>query len=87
MRIHGAVVAIQAGIVGICVAFDSRTWELATTMGYPYLLATDLTEGDDLHALLSKVHFDAADFDRKRVLLKDNLEQLLSHSPLEFTLS
>jgi len=87
MRIHGAVAAIQAGIVGICVAFDSRTWELATTMGYPYLLATDLTEGDGLHALLSKVRFDPDDFDTKRALLKDNLEQLLSHSPLEFKLS
>lgn len=87
MRIHGAVAAIQAGIVGICVAFDSRTWELATTMGYPYLLATDLVEGDDLPALLSKVRFDPGDFDRKRALLKENLEQLLSHSPLEFTLS
>jgi hypothetical protein len=37
MRIHGAVAAIQSGGLGVCVAFDSRTLELAHTMGYPYI--------------------------------------------------
>src|SRR5690606_1779062 len=46
MRIHGAIAAIQAGKLGVCVAFDSRTLELCQTMGYPYIDANDLTRPD-----------------------------------------
>ncbi|HEX8044298.1 polysaccharide pyruvyl transferase family protein [Rhizobium sp.] len=66
MRIHGAVAAIQAGRLGICVAFDSRTLELARTMGVPYILAQDVKEGQSLKDLLDIVHFDANDFEEKR---------------------
>ncbi|MDK4713669.1 polysaccharide pyruvyl transferase family protein [Rhizobium sp. CNPSo 4039] len=66
MRIHGAVAAIQAGRLGICIAFDSRTLELARTMGVPYIIAHEVKEGQSLKELLGIVHFEAADFDEKR---------------------
>jgi len=66
MRIHGAVAAIQAGRLGVCVAFDSRTLELAKTMGVPYILSQDIEEGHSLLDLLDLVHFDPHEFEEKR---------------------
>lgn len=66
MRIHGAVAAIQAGKLGICVTFDSRTKELAETMGYPYLPMDRLIKGQTLVQMLDHVIFDADLFDRAR---------------------
>jgi hypothetical protein len=34
-RVHGAMLAIQAGIPAACIAHDSRTLELCETMGIP----------------------------------------------------
>ncbi|WP_111803953.1 polysaccharide pyruvyl transferase family protein [Agrobacterium tumefaciens] len=66
MRIHGAVAAIQAGKLGVCVAFDSRTLELAQTMGVPYVRATDIQDGMSLVDILDQVQFNADEFEQKR---------------------
>jgi hypothetical protein len=75
MRIHGAVAAIQAGKLGVCVAFDSRTKELAQTMGYPYLPVDKIEPDATLNAMLNSVIFDADTFDQSR---KRNAETVCS---------
>jgi polysaccharide pyruvyl transferase WcaK-like protein len=72
MRIHGAVAAVQGGSVGICVAFDSRTLELAQTMGYPYVSAKKIQHYESLVELANHTIFDPEDFDRKRLNLRAN---------------
>lgn len=66
MRIHGAMAAIQAGRLGVCVAFDSRTLELAKTMGVPYILAENIEDGATIESLIEFINFDPKDFDNKR---------------------
>jgi polysaccharide pyruvyl transferase WcaK-like protein len=34
-RVHGAMLALQAGVPAACIAHDSRTLELCETMGMP----------------------------------------------------
>jgi hypothetical protein len=72
MRIHGAVAAIQGGSLGLCVAFDSRTLELARTMGYPFVRADQLQPGDDLRSVMGKISFVPRDFDVARRQLLGN---------------
>lgn len=83
MRIHGAVAAIQAGRLGVCVAFDSRTLELAETMEVPYVLPSDVIESESIASLIDRIHFDPVRFDQKR---KQNIEAinlvLGSHFPV-----
>jgi hypothetical protein len=74
MRIHGAVAAIQGGSLGICVAFDSRTLELAETMGYPYVRADQAVLASSLRELGDMVEFTPQNFDRKRAELRRSLK-------------
>lgn len=66
MRIHGAMAAIQAGRLGVCVAFDSRTLELAKTMGVPYILPENIEDGATIKSLIDFINFNPEDFDNKR---------------------
>lgn len=77
MRIHGAVAAIQGGSLGVCVAFDARTLELAQTMGYPYVRASDLPECRDVRDVVARMVFSAEVFDHKRSQLKSSMKRCL----------
>jgi hypothetical protein len=41
-RVHGAMLAIQAGVPAACIAHDSRTLELCETMGIPVCRHTEI---------------------------------------------
>jgi hypothetical protein len=77
MRIHGAVTAIQAEKLGICVAFDSRTKELAETMGYPYLSADRASKDISFQEMLSEVIFNADIFDTMRARNTAMIQEIL----------
>jgi polysaccharide pyruvyl transferase WcaK-like protein len=76
MRIHGAVAAIQAGTLGLCVPFDSRTLELVETMKYPTIGMCDITSEDSLEAILEKVCFDPEEFDDARTSLGSAIDKI-----------
>lgn len=80
MRIHGAVTAIQAGKLGICIAFDSRTKELAETMGYPYLPVDKIIPDTSISQMLDSVIFDADNFDRLRQRNSDTVRSILTEN-------
>lgn len=82
MRIHGAVTAIQAGKLGVCVTFDSRTKELAETMGYPYIPIDLITEDQTLAQMLEHVIFDADYFDAARTRNTDTIREILQQDGL-----
>ncbi|WP_061167601.1 polysaccharide pyruvyl transferase family protein [Caballeronia hypogeia] len=77
MRIHGAVAAIQSGKLGVCVAFDSRTLELASTMGYPYVHVEEVETAESLTDILGKVVFDAARFNHLKVKNTEKIYTIL----------
>ncbi|MGQ3674753.1 polysaccharide pyruvyl transferase family protein [Xanthobacter sp. TB0139] len=82
MRIHGAIAAIQSGKLGVCVAFDSRTKELAETMGYPYLPVDCISKHHSLNEILSNVIFDANKFDSARQRNIDSIYGILNKDGL-----
>lgn len=66
-RIHGTMLALQAGVPAVCIVHDSRTLELCQTMMVPYVLAKDIAAGvtrDQLPDLFAQ--FDAQAFDANR---------------------
>lgn len=65
-RIHGVMLALQAGIPGLCIAHDSRTKELCETMKVPHVMASEVIGGicrDDIPRLFK---FDPDEFDANR---------------------
>ncbi|MDG1117536.1 MAG: polysaccharide pyruvyl transferase family protein [Flavimaricola sp.] len=83
MRIHGAVAAIQADRLGICVAFDSRTLELAQTMGYPYIEYQKINKGMPLHEIVEQTVFSAERFDHLRQVNVGKIRDLLKDAGCE----
>ena len=82
-RIHGVMLALQAGVPGLCVVHDSRTLELCQTMMVPYVLAKDIADGMTRDQLSSMFTFDAEAFDANRAeLAKRYMEFLTSNNIL-----
>jgi hypothetical protein len=69
MRIHGIMLALQAGLPALCIVHDSRTLELCKTMMVPHVLAKDVLNGIEKHQLQELFDFDGAAFDRNRLIL------------------
>lgn len=82
-RIHGIMLALQAGVPALCIAHDSRTLELCRTMQVPYVLSRDVQQGirrDQLHKLL---RFDPDKFDANRRTLCARYIGFLEHNGLQ----
>jgi hypothetical protein len=77
MRIHGAIAAIMGGTAGVCVAFDSRTLELAQTMGVPYVLHTEIENSWSMDDILAQVKFDPDRFDTLQRTCIAEIESIL----------
>ena len=65
-RIHGTIIALQAGIPALCIAHDSRTLELCQTMGVPHVRPKEIPDGVRQDELLSLLDFDGDAFDANR---------------------
>lgn len=69
-RIHGTMLAIQAGVPAICITHDSRTEEMCQTMGIPNLPAHSLVDQPvSLASLWDRLEFDPDAFDQNRARL------------------
>jgi hypothetical protein len=80
MRIHGAVAAIMGGTAGVCVAFDSRTLELAKTMGVPYVRHDEVEGATSMDSILRNVRFNADYFDSMQAACISEIEKILLSS-------
>ena len=65
-RIHGTMVALQAGVPALCIVHDSRTLELCQTMHVPHVVSESVPVGLGREDLLSLFVFDAEAFDENR---------------------
>jgi polysaccharide pyruvyl transferase WcaK-like protein len=65
-RIHGVMLALQAGTPALCITHDSRTLEFCQSMGLPYVEASEVARGIDIGDIRDLYKFDAAEFDRNR---------------------
>ena len=82
-RIHGVMLALQAGIPGICVAHDSRTLEMCQVMKVPHLVADDHLDGIS-RATVDKIvqSFDGRAFDENRRALAKRYVEFLESNEL-----
>lgn len=79
-RIHGIIIALQAGIPAMCIAIDSRTRELCEVMKIPYLRPSNLPDPLTLDDIARIFKFDPEEFDRNRQMLARRLEMFLENN-------
>lgn len=79
-RIHGNLLAIQAGVPGICVYHDSRTEELARTLRIPLISHVELEAAGSLEQVCEELEFDGTAYDRRRAELACRYQQLMARS-------
>ncbi|TGN68026.1 polysaccharide pyruvyl transferase family protein [Paracoccus liaowanqingii] len=82
-RIHGVMLALQAGIPGVCIAHDSRTLELCQTMMVPYVLARDVSGGISREHLSDIFQFNGKAFDENRRVLAKRYFSFLTSNDLK----
>ena len=81
-RIHGTMLALQAGIPALCIAHDSRTLELCETMKMPHVTADSVRDGVTRDELVSLFDFDPDVFDENRRNLCKNYVAFLKCNAL-----
>ena len=81
-RVHGAILALQAGVPAACIAHDSRTLELCKTMGVPvrHYTEIDVLTRDNLFDYFS---FDRERFTETRRMLLDNYLSIYRSAGIE----
>lgn len=77
LRLHGNMAAWQSGTPAIWVYHDSRTRELAETMGLPHLSHREFLKINSLTELRERVNFDFESYENTRHVLRDNLSNVL----------
>ncbi len=82
-RIHGVMLAIQAGVPGICVVHDGRTLELCETMKVPYILAKDYMNGVSRSDVQKLMDIDWQAFDVRRKELAGKYIKFLQNNGLK----
>ena len=65
-RMHGNMLAWQAGIPSILIPHDSRTLELSQTMGLPHLPSSKIRSDMTLEELIEVARTDGREYDFKR---------------------
>jgi Polysaccharide pyruvyl transferase len=72
MRLHGNMVAMQAGVPALWVPHDPRTLELVTTMALPFLTVEQLEDLDNIYSCAVETFKEASEsyFMRRRELLR-----------------
>jgi hypothetical protein len=81
-RIHGVMLALQAGVPALCIAHDSRTKELCETMKVPHVAASQVSGGirrDDIPRLFQ---FDPDEFDANRAMLAGKYHEFFENNCL-----
>jgi hypothetical protein len=81
-RIHGVMLALQAGVPALCIAHDSRTLELCETMKIPHIEASEVYGGIARKEILKKFKFDPDEFDSNRTNLARNYSSFLKANEL-----
>ncbi|HDS1796269.1 polysaccharide pyruvyl transferase family protein [Pseudomonas putida] len=85
-RIHGVMLAIQAGVPAVCIAYDSRIRELCEKSKIPYVMANDVKYGVTLNEIRGYARFDGKAFDKNRAELAEEYKNFMRNNGLPCTL-
>ncbi len=81
-RIHGVMIALQAGVPAMCIAIDSRTTELCEIMKVPYVSFNSVKDGVTLDDLNRLFKFDPVEFDKNRRMLASGFVRFLKNNKI-----
>ncbi|WP_041713981.1 polysaccharide pyruvyl transferase family protein [Paraglaciecola sp. T6c] len=81
-RLHGNMLALQAGTPSIFLPHDSRTQELADVMALPTYPLEDITRASTIEKVLSGVRFDGRFYDSSRKKLAQRYQALIEKTGL-----
>ena len=81
-RLHGTILALQAGVPAVCLTHDSRTKEVCKLLKLPHLDLGELPERPSLSEICDLFTFDAAAFDRRRRDLAHRYVEFLRNNSL-----
>ncbi len=77
-RVHACIAAMQCGVPTILIVHDSKTLELAQTIGIPHVPISTFADSDpSLEGLLATVDFSAEKYAAKRSGLRSALQKVL----------
>ncbi|BDM24251.1 polysaccharide pyruvyl transferase family protein [Pseudomonas sp. LRP2-20] len=79
-RIHGVMLAIQAGVPGLCIAHDSRIRELCEKCKIPFVMADAVKDGINVQDLQHLVEFDGQAFDKNRQIIAEQYQTFLQQN-------
>lgn len=86
-RIHGTMLALQAGTPAVCIVHDSRTEELCQIMHIPYIYLADLDFNSIEEAVVEKVQsYDWQAFDDNREVLRHRFGEFLTRNKISHKL-
>lgn len=81
-RIHGVMLAIQAGVPGLCIAHDSRIRELCEKSKIPFVMAEDVKNGITVQDLPHLANFDGKAFDSNRHMIAEQYQTFFQNNGL-----
>jgi hypothetical protein len=84
-RIHGNLLAVQAGTPGVCVYHDARTQELCQTIGLPHVSVAQFLSVQRPEELVELNGFDGTTYDRRRSALAREYRGLLVEGGVDVT--
>ena len=82
-RIHGALNTLQTGKPGIIIYHDSRTRELAETIGVPRISSSNFEKISSIDNLLTMVEWSAAEYRDKRSSLWSEYKAIFQDNGLK----
>ena len=79
-RIHGVMLALQAGVPGLCIVYDSRIREICEKSKIPYVMASQIRNGVTLNDIRGFARFDGKEFDRNRQEISDQYDDFFRYN-------
>jgi hypothetical protein len=84
-RYHGVALGLQAGIPGVLIAIDSRTYELGLATGVPTIKSIEIDSITRRYLKTKWEEFDPIAYDSSRVALAQRFHRFLTDNLLEPT--
>lgn len=79
-RIHGVMLAMQAGVPGLCIAHDSRIREMCEKCRIPYIMAHQVAGGITHNDIRELISFDGKEFDSNREFISAQYQEFFQNN-------
>ena len=84
-RMHGNMLAVQAGTPGICIYHDSRTQELCSVTGIPHISTSKFINARNIREVRRETSFNGKAFDKNRARIAREYKSLLTKNGIDIS--